>query len=86
MENVKNYYFFRCSFCGAWYYSNKILKKKKCWKCNRTFQFQNSIKFSKKCSIRIAIAILKELKKKAEEENLSKYLNFEKQVKFTKLK
>jgi len=85
MENVKNYYFFRCSFCGSWYYSNKILKKKKCWKCNRTFQFQNSIKFSKKCSIRITIAILKELKKKAEEENLSKYLNFEKQVKFTKL-
>ncbi len=33
----------------------------------------------------IAIAIIKELKKKTGEENLSKYLNFEKQVKFTKL-
>jgi len=85
MENVKNYYFFRCSFCGSWYYSNKILKKKKCWKCNRTFQFQNSIKFSKKCTINVAIAILKELKKKIEEENLSKYLNLERQVKITKL-
>jgi len=85
MENVKNYYFFRCSFCGAWYYSNKILKKKKCWKCNRTFQFQHSIKFSKKCSMSIAIAILKELKKKTGEENLSNYLHFEKQFKLTKL-
>lgn len=85
MENVKNYYFFRCSFCGEWYYSNKILKRKKCWKCNRTFQFQNSIKFSKKCTMNNAIALIKALKKKFIEENLSKYLNFEKQVKFTKL-
>jgi len=33
----------------------------------------------------IAIALIKALKKKFIEENLSKYLNFEKQVKFTKL-
>jgi len=33
----------------------------------------------------IAIAILKELKKKTGEENLSKYLHFEKQVKLTKI-
>ena len=85
MENVKNFYFFRCSFCGSWYYSHKIIKKKKCWKCNRIFQFQNSVKFSKKCSMSIAIAILKELKKKTEEENLSKYFCSEKQVKLTKI-
>jgi len=33
----------------------------------------------------IAIAILKELKKKTEEENLSKYLHLEKQFDLTKL-
>ena len=63
----------------------KFLKKKKCWKCNRTFQFQHSIKFSKNCSMSIAIAILKELKKKTGEENLSNYLHSEKQFKPTKI-
>ena len=70
-----NYYFFRCYHCGSWYYSKKALKNKKCLKCNQSFQFQKSTKFSKDCSQGEAIAIIKELKKRTHDENLSKYLS-----------
>ena len=74
MQNIKNYYFFRCYHCGEWFYSYKKIKTKKCWKCNKSFQFKNSTKFSKNCSQSEAIAIIKHLKEKIEEQNLSKYI------------
>lgn len=58
-----------------WYYTNRSIKSKKCLKCNRSFQVQKSYKFSKKCTIEESIATLKELKKKMENEDLSKYTN-----------
>ena len=73
MYNVREYYFFRCTFCGMWYYTNKIIKTKKCLKCNHSFQFRKSTKFSKKCSIESAIVILKEFKSKMANNDLSKY-------------
>ncbi|MCK4370705.1 MAG: hypothetical protein KAV01_05310 [Candidatus Lokiarchaeota archaeon] len=45
-----------------WYYSNRIIKSKKCWKCNHSFLFKNSTKFTKMCSIKDAISIIKKLK------------------------
>ena len=70
-----NYYFFRCYHCGSWYYSKKVIINKKCLKCNRSFGFQKSTKFSKQCSQSEAIAIIKELKKRMYDEDLSKYLS-----------
>ena len=67
------FYFFRCNHCGEWFYSSRFIKTKKCWKCNHSFQIKNSIKFSKNCTTKAAIAIIKELKLKVEEENLIKY-------------
>ena len=84
MYNIREYYFFRCTFCGMWHYTNRIIKTKKCVKCNRSFQFQKSTKFSKKCSIKGAIAILKELKNKMEKENLSKYIYMATRLKIRK--
>ena len=74
MQNVQKFYFFRCYHCGEWTYSNKILKTKKCWKCNRSFQFKNSTKFSKKVTLQGAIKIIKDLKMKRETESLFKFL------------
>jgi len=74
MPNVQKFYFFRCYHCGEWTYSNKILKTKKCWKCNRSFQFKNSTKFSKKVTLQGAIKIIKDLKMKRETESLFKFL------------
>ncbi|MFX1337220.1 MAG: hypothetical protein ACFFDK_01280 [Promethearchaeota archaeon] len=85
MSSVKNYYFFRCYQCGEWYYSSKIIKTKKCWKCHHSFQFQKSTKFSKKCSMEVAIAILKELKTKKQNEDLSKYINMGFNLTFRKI-
>jgi len=65
--------FFRCYHCGEWYYSNKIIKSKKCWKCNRTFQFKNATKISRNCSINEAISIIKQLKGKREMESFSTF-------------
>ncbi|MCK4380672.1 MAG: DUF1922 domain-containing protein [Candidatus Lokiarchaeota archaeon] len=62
MYNGKKYHFFKCYNCGEWYYSNRIIKSKKCWKCNHSFSFKNSTKFTKICSIRDAISIVKKLK------------------------
>ncbi|TFG08822.1 MAG: DUF1922 domain-containing protein [Promethearchaeota archaeon] len=75
MHFKQKYFFFRCYHCGEWFYTKKIIKTKKCWKCNRTFLFRKSTKFSKKCSMRGAIAILKELKKRRKDEDLSEYMN-----------
>ncbi len=71
---IRTYYFFRCIWCGQWYYSYKIIKRKKCVKCNRSFQFQKSTKFSRQCSMNGAIAIIKRLKENVKDEALSKYL------------
>ncbi len=73
MFNIKTYYFFRCYHCSTWYYSNKIIKTKKCIKCNRSFQFQKSTKISKQCSMNQAIFFIKRLKEKLKDETLSKY-------------
>lgn len=72
MINIRKFYFFCCYHCGAWNYSNKIIKSRKCWKCHRTFQFKNSLKFVKDCSTNQAINILKYLKERAGKETLSK--------------
>ena len=74
MLNVRTYYFFRCYKCGQWYYSPKIIKIKKCVKCQRSFQFQKSTKFSKQCSMNTAIAVIKKLKISEKKETLSEYL------------
>ncbi len=58
-----------------WHYTNRFIKTKKCVKCNRSFQFQKSTKFSKQCSIEDAISILKEFKKRMHNEDLSKYIS-----------
>ena len=44
-------------------------------KCHHTFQFRKSTKFYKKCSMSGAVAIIKELKKRSENENLTNYIN-----------
>jgi len=74
MQKVQKFYFFRCYHCGEWFYSNKILKTKKCWKCNRSFQFKNSNKFSKMVTLQGAIKIIKDLKMKGNTESLFKFL------------
>lgn len=73
MNILQKFTFFRCHYCGMWYYSNKSIKTKKCLKCYRSFQVQKSHKFSKKCTIEESIAILKQLKKNMENEDLIKY-------------
>lgn len=72
---IHNFYFFRCYHCGEWFYSNKRIKVKKCWKCNHSFQFKNSTKFSRKCSLKEAIIIIKTLKNKTKNEDLLNYIN-----------
>lgn len=72
---MQKFCFFRCYHCGTWYYSNRVIKVKKCLKCHHTFQFRKTSKFYKKGSMSDAIAIIKELKKRSEAENLTKYIN-----------
>jgi hypothetical protein len=64
------YWFYRCvhNNCGKWHYSKKRIKKKKCLKCNRTFKFSHSVKFSQECTRDEAIAIIKHLKEKEAKE------------------
>ncbi|MFX1571216.1 MAG: DUF1922 domain-containing protein [Promethearchaeota archaeon] len=64
MSIGQNYFFFRCSHCGEWYYTNRKIKVKKCWKCNHSFLFKNASKFSKVCSMNGAITVIKQLKNK----------------------
>ena len=75
MAYLQKFFFFRCYHCGEWYYTNKIIKIKKCVGCHRSFQFQKSTKFSKNSSTEGAIMILKELKKRREKEDLSKFMD-----------
>jgi len=80
MRNVQKFYFFRCYHCGEWYYSNKMIKTKKCWKCNRSFQFKNSFKFVRTVALKDAIRIIKKIKMKGEKETLFKFLDYEKNL------
>ena len=80
MRNIQKFYFFRCYHCGEWFYSNKIIKTKKCWKCNRSFQFKNSFKFIRTVTLQDAIRIIKEIKMKGEKETLFKFLDYEKNL------
>ncbi len=69
------YYFYKCYHCGSWFYSKGRIKQKKCFFCNKTFQFTKSTKFSKTCSPQEAIAILKKLKEKEMDKDISKFKN-----------
>ncbi len=80
MRNVQKFYFFRCYHCGEWYYSNKMIKTKKCWKCNRSFQFKNSFKIARTVTLSEAIKIIKKIKMKGEKETLFKFLDYEKNL------
>ena len=80
MRNVQKFYFFRCYHCGEWFYSNKIIKTKKCWKCNRSFQFKNSFKIVRMVTLNDAIKIIKKIKMKGEKETLFKFLDYEKNL------
>ena len=80
MRNVQKFYFFRCYHCGEWFYSNKIIKTKKCWKCNRSFQFKNSFKIVRTVTLSDAIKIIKKIKMKGEKETLFKFLDYEKSL------
>ncbi|MBY9015838.1 MAG: DUF1922 domain-containing protein [Candidatus Lokiarchaeota archaeon] len=80
MSTVHKFYFFRCYHCGEWFYSNKMIKTKKCWKCNRSFQFKNSFKFIRTVTLKDAIRIIKKLKMKGEKETLFKFLDYEKNL------
>ncbi|MFX0002712.1 MAG: DUF1922 domain-containing protein [Candidatus Hodarchaeota archaeon] len=62
MVNGQKFFFFRCYNCGEWFYTNRIIKSKKCWKCNHSFLFKNSTKFSQFCSLEDAVLIVKKLK------------------------
>ncbi|MFW9826980.1 MAG: DUF1922 domain-containing protein [Candidatus Thorarchaeota archaeon] len=64
MKSDKKFFFFKCYNCGEWYYTKTIINTKKCWKCNHTFTFRNSTKFTKICTIQDAISIIKKLKDK----------------------
>jgi len=59
------YFFFRCINCGEWYYATKIIKRKKCIKCHKSFSFEKATKFVQKCSMKEAIQLIKEKKKEA---------------------
>ena len=74
MINLRKFYFFQCYHCGAWNYSNKVIKSRKCWKCHRIFQFKQALKFVRECSMNQAICIIKHLKEREEKEVFSKYI------------
>lgn len=66
LRNINPHWFFRCIYCGMWYSSRKPIKTKKCVFCNRSFKFDHSYKFTKKCTDLEAVLIVKELKKRAD--------------------
>lgn len=74
MQYLQKFYFFRCYHCGQWFYSNRIIKGKKCLKCAKTFQFKNSTKFSKQCTSQDAINIIKKLKEKEPDRLLNRHI------------
>ncbi len=61
------YFFFRCINCGEWYYTTKIIKRKKCVKCHKSFSFEKASKFFQKCSTKEAILLIQHLKLKDKE-------------------
>ena len=63
MSYKRKFYFYQCYNCGQWYYSEKVIKVKKCSTCNYSFKFQQSIKFTNSCFPYEAIEITKKLKK-----------------------
>ncbi len=72
MSSNQKYYFFVCYHCGQWHFAERTIKVRKCWKCNRSFQFEKAIKFSRSCSGKEAVKILKQLKS---EESTSNFKN-----------
>lgn len=62
MYNQQKYFFYRCYYCGEWYYTQRVIKTKKCWKCNHSFLFKNAAKFTRNCTMQGAISLIKELK------------------------
>ncbi|MFO8017225.1 MAG: DUF1922 domain-containing protein [Promethearchaeia archaeon] len=73
-NNLKKFYFYRCSHCGNWHYSDKRIKVKKCLSCHRSFTFEHAKKFSKECTTYEAISVMKELKKQMSKEQLNPHL------------
>ena len=67
MPYKQRFFFFNCYFCGEIYYSRKILKRKKCLTCKKTFAFAKSIKFKLILTYPQAIYLLKFLKYKRKE-------------------
>ena len=57
-----------------------MIKTKKCWKCNRSFQFKNSFKIVRTVTLSDAIKIIKKIKMKGEKETLFKFLDYEKSL------
>ena len=75
MSYKRNFFFFQFYNCGQWYYSEKVIKTKKCLTCNHSFKFQKSIKFTKFCLTYEAIEIIKKLKNTKENESQIKFGN-----------
>ena len=75
MSYKRKFFFYQCYNCGQWYYSEKVIKTKKCLICNHSFQFQKSLKFSKFCLTSEAIETIKNLKKTEELESQIKLAN-----------
>ena len=73
----KAIYFIRCTHCGAWRYTLKVVKTLKCLTCNKTFTFAHAIKeIYNVDSLKYCPEIIKRLKIKDAKE-LDPYLNFE---------
>ncbi|MHA1411193.1 MAG: DUF1922 domain-containing protein [Promethearchaeota archaeon] len=76
MGYKEKFTFFRCYHCGEWFYTKKPIKVKKCWKCNRIFQFKNAFKFSKTCQQEEAIRLIKMLKEKEKSKYETNHTSF----------
>lgn len=82
---MSKHYFFRCYHCSEWHYSKGRIKRRKCWKCHKTFKFDNSFKFSRICSPMEAVTLIKKLKSREEGKDLSQYLSGRNNVMLKKL-
>jgi len=67
------YLIFNCYHCGELYYTQKPIKRKKCFKCSKTFQFSKSKKIKvdipSHYGVNGIIDVLKHLKKLKVEKN-----------------
>ena len=70
MVYLTKYFFYRCVNCGEWFYTFRIIKRKKCFKCQKSFSFKKASNFIQKCSRREAILLIQHLKLK--DKNLTK--------------